>query len=111
MTAGYRTIAIYPMSGNFINARNAYMNYGFDAFYDGQDYGLSWESPDSDLMQVFNQIYDKEKQINGKQPLFVMMLTLRQHGPHMTPLKDLAGAVRQAAVPGQIHAEGRSTNG
>ena len=87
--AGYRTIAIYPMSGNFINARNAYQNYGFDAFYDGQDYGLSWESPDSDLFQVFNQIYDKEKQINGKQPLFVMMLTLRQHGPHMTPLKTL----------------------
>jgi phosphoglycerol transferase MdoB-like AlkP superfamily enzyme len=85
--AGYRTIAIYPMSGNFINARNAYQNYGFDAFYDGQDYGLSWESSDDELFQVFNQIYDKEKQQIGKQPLFVMMLTLRQHGPHMTPLK------------------------
>ena len=87
--AGYRTIAIYPMSGNFINARNAYQNYGFDAFYDGQDYGLSWESSDSDLFQVFSQIYDKEKAQIGKQPLFVMMLTLRQHGPHMTPLKKL----------------------
>jgi len=87
--AGYRIIAVYPMSGNFINARNAYRYYGFDAFYDGQDYGLSWESSDNDLMQVFDQIYDKEKKAVGRQPLFVMMLTLRQHGPHMTPLKEL----------------------
>ncbi len=100
--AGYRTIAIYPMSGNFINARNAYKNYGFDAFYDGQDYGLSWESPDSDLMQVFNQIYDKEKQTNGKQPLFVMMLTLRQHGPHMTPLNTLPAPYNKPLFTGRF---------
>jgi phosphoglycerol transferase MdoB-like AlkP superfamily enzyme len=100
--AGYRTIAIYPMSGNFINARNAYKNYGFDAFYDGQDYGLSWESSDSDLMQVFGQIYAKEKQVNGKQPLFVMMLTLRQHGPHMTPLKTLLAPYNKPLFPGKF---------
>jgi len=100
--AGYRTIAIYPMSGNFINARNAYVNYGFDAFYDGQDYGLSWESSDSDLFQVFSQIYDKEKQVNGKQPLFVMMLTLRQHGPHMTPLKTLPAPYNAPLFPGRF---------
>ncbi len=28
--AGYRAIAIYPMNGEFINARNAYAFYGFD---------------------------------------------------------------------------------
>ena len=100
--AGYRTIAVYPMSGNFINARNAYENYGFDAFYDGQDYGLSWESSDSDLFQVFSQIYDKEKKINGKQPLFVMMLTLRQHGPHMTPLKTLSPPYDKPLLAGKF---------
>jgi phosphoglycerol transferase MdoB-like AlkP superfamily enzyme len=104
--AGYRTIAIYPMSGNFINARNAYQNYGFDAFYDGQDYGLSWESSDSDLFQVFNQIYDKEKQVNGKQPLFVMMLTLRQHGPHMTPLKTLTAPYNKPLFQGKFAPKG-----
>jgi len=98
--AGYRVIAIYPMSGNFINARNAYKFYGFDEFYDGQDYGLSWESSDNDLIQVFNQIYDKEKKAIGKQPLFVMMLTLRQHGPHMTPLKQLPPPFNQPLFPG-----------
>lgn len=98
--AGYRVIAIYPMSGNFINARNAYKFYGFDAFYDGQDFGLSWESSDNDLMQVFDQVYDKEKKAIGKQPLFVMMLTLRQHGPHMTPLKQLPPPYDKPLFPG-----------
>ncbi|MBS0582346.1 MAG: sulfatase-like hydrolase/transferase [Proteobacteria bacterium] len=100
--AGYRAIAIYPMSGDFINARNAYKNYGFDAFYDGKDYGLSWESSDNDLFQVFNQIYDKEKQVYAKQPLFVMMLTLRQHGPHMTPLKKLPAPYDKPLFPGKF---------
>ena len=98
--AGYRVIAIYPMSGDFINARNAYRDYGFDKFYDGQDYGLSWKSSDSDLMQVFDQVYAKEKQTIGKQPLFVMMLTLRQHGPHMTPLKQLPPPYNKPLFPG-----------
>jgi phosphoglycerol transferase MdoB-like AlkP superfamily enzyme len=98
--AGYRIIAVYPMSGNFINARNAYKFYGFDAFYDGQDYGLSWESTDNDLIQVFNQVYDKEKKAIGKQPLFVMMLTLRQHGPHMTPLDKLPPPFDKPLFPG-----------
>jgi phosphoglycerol transferase MdoB-like AlkP superfamily enzyme len=98
--AGYRIIAIYPMSGNFINARNAYKFYGFDAFYDGQDYGLSWESTDNDLIQVFNQVYDKEKNTIGKQPLFVMMLTLRQHGPHMTPFRQLPPPFDKPLFPG-----------
>ncbi|HEX6833841.1 MAG TPA: sulfatase-like hydrolase/transferase [Rudaea sp.] len=99
---GYRVIAIYPMSGDFINARNAYKFYGFDAFYDGQDYGLSWESSDNDLMQVFDRIYDEEKKHIGKQPLFVMLLTLRQHGPHMTPLKKLPPPYNAALFAGKF---------
>jgi phosphoglycerol transferase MdoB-like AlkP superfamily enzyme len=100
--AGYRVVAIYPMTGNFINARNAYKFYGFDQFYDGQDYGLSWESPDSDLMQVFDRIYAEEKKTIGKQPLFVMMLTLRQHGPHMDPLKTLPPPFDKPLFPGRF---------
>ena len=100
--SGYRVIAIYPMSGDFINARNAYKFYGFDAFYDGQDYGLSWESSDNDLMQVFDRIYDDEKKVIGKQPLFVMLLTLRQHGPHMTPLAKLPPPYNKPLFPGKF---------
>lgn len=98
--AGYRVIAIYPMTGDFINARNAYQAYGFDKFYDGQDFGLSWESPDSDLVQVFDRIYAEEKKAIGKQPLFVMMLTLRQHGPHMDPLKKQPPPFDKPLFPG-----------
>jgi phosphoglycerol transferase MdoB-like AlkP superfamily enzyme len=100
--AGYRVIAIYPMTGDFINARNAYKFYGFDKFYDGKDFGLSWESPDSDLMQVFDRIYAQEKQAIGKQPLYIMMLTLRQHGPHMDPLKTQPPPYDKPLFPGQF---------
>lgn len=100
--AGYRVIAIYPMTGDFINARNAYRFYGFDKFYDGQDYGLSWESPDRDLVQVFDRIYAEEKKAIGAQPLFVMMLTLRQHGPHMTPLQRLPPPFDKPLFPGRF---------
>jgi phosphoglycerol transferase MdoB-like AlkP superfamily enzyme len=104
--AGYRSIAIYPMNGEFINARNAYAFYGFDTFYDGQDYGLSWESPDSDLVQVFDRIYTAEKAKIGKQPLFVMMLTLRQHGPHMTPLEKLPPPYNHPLFAGKFPPKG-----
>ncbi len=97
--AGYRTIAIYPMSGDFINARNAYKFYGFDAFYEGSNYGLSWESSDNDLMQVFDQIYDAEKKSAGLQPLFIFMLTIRQHGPHMDPLNTLPDPFKKPLFP------------
>jgi len=98
-SAGYRIVTLYPMSGNFINARNAYENYGFDAFYQATDYGLQWESPDQELFEIFNKVYEKEKKIAGDQPLFIFMLTLRQHGPHMKPLKTLPAPYNQPLFP------------
>lgn len=87
--AGYRAIALYPMSGDFLNARNAYDYYGFDAFYDGTEYGLGWDSRDADLLQVFERILAEERAAHPDTPLFIFMLTLHQHGPHMTPLAQL----------------------
>ncbi|MFA7321918.1 MAG: sulfatase-like hydrolase/transferase [Dokdonella sp.] len=87
--AGYRVIAVYSHSGEFLNARNAYANYGFDQFYDGTDHGLGWESTDADLFEVFEQIYADETRAHPQQPLFIFTLTLHQHGPHMTPLEQL----------------------
>lgn len=88
--AGYRAIAVYPMTGDFLNARNAYDYYGFDAFYDGTDYGLGWESHDADLLEVFKRILADEERVHPDQPLFVFLLTLHQHGPHIRPLAELA---------------------
>jgi len=99
---GYRSIVIYPMSGSFINARNAYGYYGFDRFYDGPDYGLSWEATDFDLLKVFDRIYAQERAEHPGTPLFVFMLTLRQHGPHMTPLSQLPSPYNKALWPKQL---------
>ena len=87
--AGYRVIAVYSHSGEFLNARNAYENYGFDMFYDGTDLGLGWESTDEDLYEAFRQIYSDEVEAHPDQPLFIFTLTLHQHGPHMDPLESL----------------------
>jgi phosphoglycerol transferase MdoB-like AlkP superfamily enzyme len=100
--AGYRTIAIYPMTGDFLNARNAYDYYGFDAFYDGTEYGLGWESRDADLLKVFERIYADEKRERPDQPLFVFMLTLHQHGPHMTPLAELPAPYNKPLFTGKF---------
>jgi phosphoglycerol transferase MdoB-like AlkP superfamily enzyme len=98
--AGYRAIALYPMSGDFLNARNAYDYYGFDAFYDGTEYGLGWESRDADLLKVFERIYTDEKRVHPDTPLFVFMLTLHQHGPHMVPLAELSPPYNQPLFAG-----------
>lgn len=100
--AGYRVIAIYSHSGEFLNARNAYANYGFDAFYDGTDHGLGWESSDADLLSVFRQIYAEETAAHPDQPLFIFTLTLHQHGPHMTPLEQLPPPYDKPLLPGKF---------
>jgi len=100
--AGYRAIALYPMSGDFLNARNAYDYYGFDAFYDGTQYGLGWESRDADLLAVFERIYADEKRMHPDTPLFVFMLTLHQHGPHMVPLSELPPPYDAPLFPGRF---------
>ncbi|HET6913923.1 MAG TPA: sulfatase-like hydrolase/transferase [Rhodanobacteraceae bacterium] len=86
---GYRTVAIYPTDGDFLNGREAYADYGFDAFYGGEQVGLGWESTDADLMRVFRKVFAIEKAKAHGAPVFLFMLTLHQHGPHMTPLSQL----------------------
>lgn len=99
---GYRTLVIYPMSGSFINARNAYNFYGFDAFYDGSDNGLGWDSTDFDLLRVFDRVLAQERRDHPGVPLFVFMLTLHQHGPHMTPLGQLPSPYNKPLFPRQL---------
>jgi phosphoglycerol transferase MdoB-like AlkP superfamily enzyme len=78
---GYLTIAIYPTDGNFINGRNAYQAYGFDHLYDAGELGLKeWDESDRQMFDAAKRIYDKVRRPG--QPVFVMILTLHQHGPH-----------------------------
>lgn len=85
---GYRTIAIYPMPRDFVRAGDAYADYGFDEFHDAPELGLKWESSDSDVVHRLEDIR-KRAHAQDDRPLFVMMLTMRQHGPHDFPLDKL----------------------
>jgi phosphoglycerol transferase MdoB-like AlkP superfamily enzyme len=85
---GYLTIAIYPTDGAFINGRNAYTAYGFDHLYDVNELGLEeWEETDKQMFDAAKRVYDKVKKPG--QPVFVMILTINQHGPHDDPMSTL----------------------
>ena len=78
---GYVTIGVYPTAGSFINGRNAYMAYGFDHLFDASELGLEeWEETDAQMFAAAKRAYDKVKKPG--RPVFVMILTLNQHGPH-----------------------------
>lgn len=86
---GYRTVGIYPTDGDFMNGRDAYADYGFDAFYGGQELNLDWGATDADVFAALQRVFKIEKAKAGGKPLFVFVLTLYQHGPHMTPYKEM----------------------
>jgi phosphoglycerol transferase MdoB-like AlkP superfamily enzyme len=102
---GYKTIAIYPVGGGFLNARNAYKAYGFDKFYDVHDLGLqAWRTSDSQIFAAAKKAYDDNRK--SSQPIFMMILTLEQHGPHDNkPLKELPTPFNHALLPGLTDAQ------
>ena len=95
---GYRSIAIYPMPRDFVHAGAAYADYGFDEFLDSEDLGLVWGSDDSEVMQRFEVVQRRER-ARSDRPLFFMILTMRQHGPHDQPLDDLPPPWNQPPAP------------
>lgn len=99
---GYRTVAIYPTDGDFLNGRAAYADYGFDAFYGGEQLGLGWHSTDAELMRAFQRVFATEKRKAHGKPVFLFMLTLHQHGPHMTPLAQLPAPYDKPLFPGKL---------
>jgi phosphoglycerol transferase MdoB-like AlkP superfamily enzyme len=79
---GYQTIAIYPVGGNFLNARDAYKHYGFEHFLAVEDLHLG-----TDWMHIRDgQLFDRALQVVAEKrdgrPVFVFLLTIRNHGPH-----------------------------
>jgi phosphoglycerol transferase MdoB-like AlkP superfamily enzyme len=79
---GYRSVAVYPVDGGYLNARNAYRHYGFDAFHDAPELELpSWAASDQSVFDAAEKVYRQEREKSGK-PIFMMVLTIEQHGPH-----------------------------
>jgi phosphoglycerol transferase MdoB-like AlkP superfamily enzyme len=99
---GYRTVGIYPTDGDFMNGRTAYADYGFDAFYGGNELKLDWGATDAQVFAALERVFAAEKTKAHGKPLFVMVLTLYQHGPHMTPYHDLPAPYDRALFPGQL---------
>ncbi len=95
---GYHTVALYPMPGGFVHAADAYAEYGFDEFHDADELGLGWASTDDDLIARFEALHP---QLAGDpdRPLFVMLLTMHQHGPHDAPLEDLPAPYNRPLLP------------
>lgn len=85
---GYLTVAIYPTHGEFLNGRDAYKAYGVDHFFGAGQLGLDdWDETDAQMFAAAKQIYDKLKKPG--QPIFMMVLTINQHGPHDDPMSTL----------------------
>lgn len=78
---GYTTIAVYPTVGSFLNGRNAYRAYGFDHLYDASELQLDeWEESDAQMFAAAARAYALAKRPGH--PVFMMVLTVNQHGPH-----------------------------
>ncbi|MBN8713597.1 MAG: sulfatase-like hydrolase/transferase [Xanthomonadales bacterium] len=78
---GYTTIAVYPTVGSFLNGRNAYRDYGFDHLYDASELQLDeWEESDAQMFAAAARAYALAKRPGH--PVFMMVLTVNQHGPH-----------------------------
>ena len=104
---GYRVVALYPMNADFINARNAYREYGFDMLYDGGELGLSAHPHDQTVFDLFWKLYQQERQDHPDQPIFFFVLTLRQHGPHMTAYKKMRAPYDKPLFPGKFSTSNR----
>jgi phosphoglycerol transferase MdoB-like AlkP superfamily enzyme len=95
---GYRTIAVYPMPRDFVRAADAYAEYGFDEFHDAHELRIEWETSDLELVERVKQIH-RHARSEDDRPLFLMVLTMRQHGPHDKPLDALPPPWNEPPAP------------
>ncbi len=94
--AGYRTVALYPTRGGMMNGRAAYAAYGFDAFYDASEQGLSgdYDTPDALVHAAARKVLAGER--HRDQPVFLFVLTIFNHAEH---------GVRMERVPARLISE------
>jgi phosphoglycerol transferase MdoB-like AlkP superfamily enzyme len=81
-TLGYHTVVFSAVGADFLRARSAYRYYGFDEFYASQDLKLSDDWHALRDATLFNKALAILAASKDTRPLFVFMLTIRNHGPH-----------------------------
>lgn len=90
---GYQTIAFYPVAGNFLNARSAYHSYGFEHFIATDDLGIKTDWKHTTDSELFDKALDRIEKIRDGRPVFIFLLTIRNHGPHAEQIADLDHSV------------------
>ena len=79
---GYRTIALCPTGGNFLSAQTAYKYYGFDEFYSADDLKLENDWTELYDHTMFDNALKFSQRSDDRRPVFMFVLTIRNHGPH-----------------------------
>jgi len=86
---GYQTIAIYPVTGNFLNARKAYKSYGFEHFIAAEELGITTDWKHTTDKELFERALSAIENVRDGRPIFIFLLTIRNHAPHATSLDEL----------------------
>ena len=90
-TLGYRTVVVYPVDKHAYGGAVSYPMYGFDQVLphpmitSGQREGY-WDLSDRELLDYVRQVIAEEDAKPDREPLFIFVLTLQQHGPHASAL-------------------------
>lgn len=100
---GYRTIGIYPTQKGMLNAALAYRRYGIEEFYGAEDLDLSFNWCQIPDRLMYEKLRDKYQSVRDKdkRPIFMVMLTVFNHGPHGQGCMDeqLAKSLGEKATP------------
>ena len=77
---GYVSSAYYAPLGSFFNAENAFLAYGFDYFFDGEDLNLpGWDATDEQIVSAVLSHADVEA---AHYPFFKYIGLVENHGDH-----------------------------
>lgn len=79
-TLGYRTVCVHPYPAGFYQRNRVYPQLGFDAFLDIQAFaGVPTAGPYVEDRAVADKVAELLRQ--SDRPLFVMAITMENHGP------------------------------
>ena len=94
---GYFCVALSPFTKGNYNAKPAYDHFGFDLMLQPQDLGYPasisknlWHISSDEMMYYTKLILQKQHPSleNVQQPMFVYVLTMKEHGPYNTNMPN-----------------------
>ena len=94
---GYFCVALSPFTKGNYNAKPAYDHFGFDLMLQPQDLGYPasisknlWHISSEEMMYYTKLILQKQHPSleNVQQPMFVYVLTMKEHGPYNTNIPN-----------------------